>query len=1383
MRAAESGGGLNATCYHEPAEEPADEPETEPPDPPSTQAEQHIEPDLPRPDESDVCPVGQAIGATAGPQAAASGGAAPVGPGGAAGVEAAGPPGTEAPGPPGTEAPAVAAAGAGAVATAAAAAAAAAPPPADAAAGAAASPMSEPIALAEAGRAGAVAAYDGSAAALDGLGPRIAALAQGAGFAADPAADASAAALRSAADRRISSLFGHAAGRLQDSVDAASGAIPDRLGAIAEGVEGSIAAAIEEQKSALSVEIAQASDRAWSDAGDARGRVRAGHDAHVAAVEAQTARAIETLGAARLDSLDAVDGVETDALDGVDALYTEGYDAHVALGPTYAGRAAARGEEYAQAYGRCMIFEADGSWKKDGFWAGYLTNRRAQAQQNAARETARGYREAMVKAADDQAAMAMRGRRHDRCGVIAAARQTRAAVNGSHARLVTALEAGRTQAVAEAAAARDAALASIEGGLAATLHALRIAEHDGRQSLDDTGYLQQVAVEQAAHAAATAVQASVMQAVTQVEGALLAVRASLSAVRAPAAADLDAVVARAARSIDAGIDGLQQGMARGLSGAEAQLALAQDGAVAALQGDAQACSERVRNAAEAFTAQMDATATGAASRFAESGERHAEQVQTTADAGADGFLLAESGLTQVCDTMLDSIAGTLDESQARLRQDFEGKVAGLDSEETGIPKQAQEAASHEQPAWKGVLAVVLIIAIIIVVALVIGPAVIGAVGAAAAALGASAGVAGVVGAVVGGAIVGAISSGALQVVQNFASGRRLGEGVGRAMLIGAATGALGGLAGAGLNAGLNALVGQGGRFVLSQGAQFAVRAAANIASDAVLNVGQQLVLAGHVDWGEFAQGMALSLVLHGSRRVQAFQARVSAGSARATAGAVGRVAGPAAPGATGASARAGAYAAELTTQATHATEAARKPLDWNRGPAAPGGAETPPPRHMPEAETEGLPARPAGTEAEAEAGPASGARSDEGEIAPARAAAEAETAPATGPRPPEEAMVGRSRDVSLGGEEHLLSIRRLGRRLLLILCSNFCGEFIFKVRRMQTGLAPGSPEWQALEALAARARAADEVVNGVAPRSEAEAVAAADAELAALREAMLAIQSEHPGLVDPNVPLVGEGGVLPAAGPAGGRRVDLRAHLPETATPVGEQVSVDLSSPHWEIPDSLFKLSENVEPGVRVEYIYAVRDNVSGEVLKIGSTADIQTRADVYARTGDGYSARSRSIEIQAVRLNEAHPTIETVEGGVRASVERGIAAERGGEVPLEGAHVLPWDLTGGRLPTEPSGPGIPGIRDSRMREAGDYWWRERKWTADAGPAPARPARVTVPEGVPDNARLGRLLRQHRGNLSAVAAELGIARSTLRDYLGRAGLTIDGLMQLPEPGA
>ena len=95
-------------------------------------------------------------------------------------------------------------------------------------------------------------------------------------------------------------------------------------------------------------------------------QVMSEHEAAVAAIEEQTAAAIDTLTAAHEQTIADVDAIETSSLDEVNALYTESYDAHVALGPHYADTADQKGERYTHWYeSHCKIYNEDGTPKKD----------------------------------------------------------------------------------------------------------------------------------------------------------------------------------------------------------------------------------------------------------------------------------------------------------------------------------------------------------------------------------------------------------------------------------------------------------------------------------------------------------------------------------------------------------------------------------------------------------------------------------------------------------------------------------------------------------------------------------------------------------------------------------------------------------------------------------------------------------------------------------------------------------------------------------------------------------------------------------------------------------------------------------------------------------
>jgi hypothetical protein len=1327
--------GFNPHCYNADYDEPADDSGDEPQDDKkTTESKEEIHPDLPRPDETDNCPIETAISAQtpvaaapAGQQVSAS--ATPAAAGNTP-AQAAAPAAT--PGP-NAEAGAITAAlhADGSKIQDNAHAAASAP-----------SPLEGAIAQAEAGRDTAVSSFQDSGATTRVLAPRIGALSSDVRFL--PETSDGAGGEGRAGETRISDFFGNAANRLDQALTFASDVAPDRLGDTAESMKGNIAAGIEQQKTSLSANIESARLQAFSSAESARADIHAEHRATTTAIEAQTSAAMDTLTAAHQDTIDSIQETETDALDGVNALYRTSYDAHVALGPEYADRADARGEQYAEFYQGCKRYNEDGTEWKDGFFAGYLTNRRAEAEVKAARETAKGYRKSLTETANDQAAQAMKGRRKDRCGIIATARRTRTSVDDHLTTLMGRLERGRQESIAQAGNTRDTMLAHINSGLNSALAVLDLLEHDGRQSLDDTGYLQQLAVEQAAYASASAVQESVAQAVGNVEAALANMRSTLAETPAPAPQESDGIFAQATTGLNSRIDLLAASTEGAVAGATARLEQAGTDALAALDSDAQTSFDRISAQNDGFSSQMDSLASGAAATFATLRTQYTEQAQQKSADGAERFMQAGVGFERACDTALEAIDTTLSESEERLGQEFEKQIGGLDSEQTGIPKQAAVAASKEQPAWKKIVAIVLIIVIIIVVALVIGPAIIGAVGAAAAALGASAGVATAVGAIVGGAIVGALSSGAITVVQNWSAGERLTRGLGHAMLVGAATGAIGGAIGLGVNAGLNAVLSGGGRLAMSAGAQFAVRAATNITSDTLLNVGQQMVMTGHIDWGELAQGVAMSLVLHGSRRIQAFQARVTAVGARGTARGISALGGAPEP-----SARASQFAGDMEHHATTAESESRKSLDWTRPTRIPVSPEVPkPPAAGGEPPTTPVKAPPVET---APAAPTQ-------EAAPARTPAPAETAAA--PKPSETAAPrvteehpssaavheaeqasartpGAVPDVSpeigaapaeaarVGVGDHELYVRRGPRGVEVGMCSAVCGPLKLKIEEIQARIRESNPELhQRLEELKTRATDLEQrIERGEVPRK---------------------VLDENNRIVDS--PMLKE--VQKLAGELRGMVGDepsLVAHL--NADPdvravkglegrVGETKRI-VADDNWET---------NLGLTEETDLLYVVRlrnqDNTY-EVLKVGQTkyrpGASRNRFDLYKLAGwrlraAGVFEPGSHIEIEATPVNSLPQgrSIESFEAQLRAqSFEPG--KMRWDSTPIEGVNPL--------LRPGPGTPFEPISSESPLY--GKYEWNAR---GELVPKSGEHTRLARPTDAPSREDMIKLLQASGGS-------------------------------------
>lgn len=994
------GGGINAVCFTEDWEEPAEEPEQEPPEPAATESKEEMDSESPDAEQVDVCPIEQAVEAQAGTSAPAGGVAAQAGGSGAGG---AGPASGVAAGGPAAPAPAGAAAtgtpgGEAATATG------AAPAPEaqamastaaadEGAAAAAASPIEAAIGQTETQRGEAIAAYQASTARLEAYGGATSDLARDVTFASAPESDASELARGATARSRAGAFFSDAAQRMNEAIAVALGDVPDRLGGLAESTKAEIGAQIETEKQSISARIASARVSAMAAAAAARQRVQTEHDTAVASMEAETTLAVETLTTEHEAALGLVDDIETDGLDTVSTLYADSRTAHEEIGTTLGPDATNRGEEWAQAYQKCRKNSSD------GFWIGWLTDRRGKAQQNASRETAKGYRKNIEKEAKKQAREAVKGRQKDRCGVIATASRARSTLDDQFDGLTTALQSGLEQARQSAAAQRDQSLASIGTALSATLRTLSQQEQSQRQAANDTGYLQQVAIEQAAHSAAASVQGSIADAVESLQRALQEIRATLAETPTPEPEALNALLNQTTAALGGSLDGLLGRVEDGTATGEQRLVDGGAQAFTALANVTSSNAEQAATVEAGFSSSMASLADGAAASFAQQAEGYAEQAQNLTTEGIAGFDQVVTGLEEAVTTLTTNVDTALADSEKKLEDALRNTLTGMDRE---IPKQAMKAASKEAPRWKTIVAVLLIILIVVVVALVIGPAVIGAVGAAASALGAGA-AAGAIGAIVGGAIVGAATSAAIQVVNNWRTNTALSTGVGRAAIMGAIGGALGG--GAGF------LI---GKFVTGQVAQFAL----NIASDVVLEVGTGLVT-GELSWESLGMALLTSLATGGFGKIKGvsgIQARMQYRGARVVPGA-----------------RARAYAASI-----------RPPSPTDAGPSAPrADAEGSPATRA----QEGSPARPGadqprpateveGAAARTDAGP----RPDADLDTPANRLSDAELASTTTQR------------TQVGEADHAVSFRRKGGQVECEVCSFACGNIRARIKRLGRGI-------------------------------------------------------------------------------------------------------------------------------------------------------------------------------------------------------------------------------------------------------------------------------------------------------------------------------------------
>jgi hypothetical protein len=812
-------GGV-AQCYDEPSEEPAEEPEETPPNPPPTQVDAQAsdagEEDAPEPDD---CPPPRAAADAAAGATARGGAIAPATAGAAQSARRRAP----GPGAPRPRGPAPGASQSAAESG-----------------GATAPPAIDTISLAEGQRAEAVAAYERSSAALAAAANTTAALRNGGRFASggDPEAEA-------AASARAGAFFTSVADRIDAAIAIAADAVPAQLGAQAEAAKASLAASLESQKAAISAGIEVARGQARVDAAVARRQVRAQAGAFVADVQSGTASAIDAVAAAHADSIARVDELETSTLDTLNALYADGRADLEGLGTTIGDEATATGEEFARTY------RGFRHCTENGFWDGDLSERRSQAQENAAREVGKSYHDRIVAAARKRAREVTRdGRKKDRCEVILAASGARASLDQQRDALTAALEAARDSTVEQAGATRDTILGSIDAALAATLRQLDRQEHDARQAADDAGYTQQVLQEQLAHAGAASLQQSVAAAVGVVQATLADLQATLASSAPPDTALLDTALSVVTQNLAAAVDALDASVQGGA------MLTAQLLGDAALQGlaslDAVALSNDAATKAigGAFASSMGDI--GGTDNFAAERDGFSQALEQSSAAGEAALGQIVDAMSRGCDGTLSQAETTLAGAYTQLEQNLRQSKQGIECE---ITTKADEAASHEAPAWKMLVAILLvIIVIVIVIAVTIATA-----GGALAGLGVLGTIA--AGAAIG-AAVGAVTSGLLAIAGNLWSNRSWSHGVLHAMAVGAITGAIGGAVGAGAGLGVGALV---------KGASSAVQVAAQFGTAMVtaggLDVVTQYVMGGlsfeHFSWANLGMTLVITALTFG----------------------------------------------------------------------------------------------------------------------------------------------------------------------------------------------------------------------------------------------------------------------------------------------------------------------------------------------------------------------------------------------------------------------------------------------------------------------------------------------------------------------------------------
>jgi len=622
-----------------------------------------------------------------------------------------------------------------------------------------------------------------------------------------------------------------------------------------------ISAVVDERIQAIAGHLAQLRAQAQAQAESARQAVAARHTAARAAITSSTATAREQLESEYTSALQAIDARAAEQLQILDQRYQAGDERFRAAGRTVGDEAVQRGNQMAVEYMSGLVD------KDDSFLDGPLTYNRGKARADTAHEISKAYQSGLVDEANKQADQAQRGKARDIDSVHATATQARESLRQQHTATLATVAQADTAALQQA----DNALASLTDGIAQALAGGQ--QMLGQLEVSLTGNVRAAAqaqtagIEQQASDLTTATQGQISQAVASLIEVGTTISARVQGVAAPPLDQLTTAVNAATVQLDSAVAAIhgevEQSQALGVQ----QLTEAGQAVVDGFGTSTGEGLDAATGSAADLLSSIQSIVDSAAGTFETIQENHDSTLATATAAATSGYSQVVTGVERAYDELARGLEQGFAQSAAGLEQGLRGALTKMEEE---IQKKAKENADAVPPRWKSFVKWVLIIAVVVVVALVIGPFVIGAVGAA---LGTGAVMTGII----AGAIVGAATGATIQVINNWASNRPLGEGVLKAAVIGAIGGAVGG----GFGAYFSSAAQAGTTVVNTAFRQFLANTAINVATETVMNV----VTTGHFSWEALGWSVllasAIGLGLHGAgglKRVQGIQeASVGAG--------------------------------------------------------------------------------------------------------------------------------------------------------------------------------------------------------------------------------------------------------------------------------------------------------------------------------------------------------------------------------------------------------------------------------------------------------------------------------------------------------------------------
>ena len=514
------------------------------------------------------------------------------------------------------------------------------------------------------------------------------------------------------------SKFVASGGQRTAKIAALGTTIEPRIQTATAQAKASVEAAIAQNQAAITNAIAQARTKATNQAQAAKSQITGQHTTAVAAIQASTTAGRQRLQTEYQATIAQLTQIETSMAARIATPFNKAAQDFRAAGAKVGQEALQIGQTFQNQYAKESPPEAGNAVTEflESFdRETYVTNWR-QAKMDAARDLAANYNSGLIQDANDKANQLAGNQPPVLQGMQDLVAATRTSLQTKHNAALQEFNQSEQQAIQTANTTRDSQLQSIDQNLQATLASLQQMQATQLSQVKTTGQQQKLGIDRNAKQVTAALQQGVNQAGQNLQGAFQQFCTQAQGIKTPNIQVINSVIGEAQTQLDSLTAATQTELENGIGNSAGGIIQQTQQTLGSLNTLGQQAAASANNLAEEFTTSMGQEVQSATQAFAQLKSGHTTAVNASADKTVGEFKQMSADVGQKLEGVINNLNQKLGESAGQVETGLRGSLANLRSE---IPTKADEAAKKVQPAWKGVLKVVIDIVITVAVTVAI----------------------------------------------------------------------------------------------------------------------------------------------------------------------------------------------------------------------------------------------------------------------------------------------------------------------------------------------------------------------------------------------------------------------------------------------------------------------------------------------------------------------------------------------------------------------------------------------------------------------------------------------------------------------------------------